>query len=349
MIELQDIGGGKAPKNGAAKKILSRIKSIDSDEKEGLDALPSLYPENAERKTPSIFKAEKTEAQSAAENAPVFRKEEEALKTGAALETPSVFETAKKENAPETGECPASIFDAETEKTEEDGETGQPPGAPQTRRTEEGKTTTGIRGLDDLLEGGIPTGSLVLLRGATGSGKTIFATQFIANGADIGEPGVFLSLAEPAESIRKSAALLGLDLEEKQRRGKLAVISRETRGNDFSRAFGGEAHYAAKNLGARRIAVDALSPPDGAEGDEWKAAAAELCRKLHGLGATAVVTITAPEDAGPLGIEHLFDGEILLRKTGGARMLEIRKMRRTSHDFAPHEYTIGNDGISILY
>jgi len=51
---------------------------------------------------------------------------------------------------------------------------------------------TGIPGLDNMMEGGLPKPSLILLAGDAGAGKTTFCTQFLCKGADLGERGLYL-------------------------------------------------------------------------------------------------------------------------------------------------------------
>jgi len=51
---------------------------------------------------------------------------------------------------------------------------------------------TGIPGLDNMMEGGLPRPSLILLAGDAGAGKTTFCTQFLCKGADLGEHGLCL-------------------------------------------------------------------------------------------------------------------------------------------------------------
>ena len=53
---------------------------------------------------------------------------------------------------------------------------------------------TGISGMDNLMEGGIPEKSLVLLSGSAGTGKTIFAFQWLVTGALANEPGVYVAM-----------------------------------------------------------------------------------------------------------------------------------------------------------
>ena len=63
---------------------------------------------------------------------------------------------------------------------------------------------TGIEELDVILGGGIPTGSTVLVVGSSGSGKTTLAMQFLINGAQKGERGVFFTITEPLFKLTKN-------------------------------------------------------------------------------------------------------------------------------------------------
>lgn len=63
---------------------------------------------------------------------------------------------------------------------------------------------TGIEQLDDMLNGGIPTGSTVLTVGSSGSGKTTMCMQFLINGAKMGERGVFFTITEPLFKLTKN-------------------------------------------------------------------------------------------------------------------------------------------------
>jgi len=59
-----------------------------------------------------------------------------------------------------------------------------------------GQVPTGVDGLDQLIEGGFQRGSLILLAGNTGTGKTVFGAKFLCKGVDLGETGVYVSFAE---------------------------------------------------------------------------------------------------------------------------------------------------------
>jgi circadian clock protein KaiC len=80
---------------------------------------------------------------------------------------------------------------------------------PRSRR-ELPKTLTGIRGLDDITRGGLPRGRPTLICGGPGSGKTLLALTFLANGALLfDEPGVLLTFEENAEEMASEAAFAG--------------------------------------------------------------------------------------------------------------------------------------------
>ena len=68
------------------------------------------------------------------------------------------------------------------------------------------RAKTGIPGFDELVGGGIPRGRTVLLAGGSGTGKTIFGTQFLYNGALMGENGLYLTLEEKPKNIRREMA-----------------------------------------------------------------------------------------------------------------------------------------------
>ena len=63
------------------------------------------------------------------------------------------------------------------------------------------RCATGIDGLDDILEGGIPVGNTLLISGPCGSGKTTLATEILNNGAKMGETGAFISVSDPVKRV----------------------------------------------------------------------------------------------------------------------------------------------------
>src|SRR5512142_2047544 len=76
------------------------------------------------------------------------------------------------------------------------------------------KSPTGITGLDEITNGGLPKGRPTLVCGAAGCGKTLFGLEFLVRGAtQYNEPGVFMSFEESTQDLAKNAASLGFDLD----------------------------------------------------------------------------------------------------------------------------------------
>lgn len=99
------------------------------------------------------------------------------------------------------------------------GMTGKKPIPPSNRRL-----STGIAGLDSLLDGGIPEGDSVLVAGPSGAGKSVIATQFLAEGVRQGEPGIAAVFEERPQGYAERANSFGLDLSTPQQEGLLTIL-----------------------------------------------------------------------------------------------------------------------------
>ncbi len=86
------------------------------------------------------------------------------------------------------------------------------------------KIPTGIRGLDAILDGGLPRGRMTVLAGGPGSGKTVLALEFLYRGALAGEPGIFITFEEAAEDLRANAAAMGMDVAPLEASGMLRIM-----------------------------------------------------------------------------------------------------------------------------
>jgi len=97
---------------------------------------------------------------------------------------------------------------------------------PQVFGTPQGisKVPTGIQGLDELTGGGPPRGRSTVVIGTAGSGKTVFAMQYIVKGAlESAEPGVFVSFDESADKLSENFVSIGWDLKRMQEEGLVAI------------------------------------------------------------------------------------------------------------------------------
>jgi circadian clock protein KaiC len=86
------------------------------------------------------------------------------------------------------------------------------------------KSPTGIQGLDEITDGGLPQGRPTLICGGAGCGKTLLAMEFLVRGAtQFNEPGVFMSFEETAKDLTQNVASLGFDLKDLIARKKMVL------------------------------------------------------------------------------------------------------------------------------
>src|SRR5688500_8280989 len=128
------------------------------------------------------------------------------------------------------------------------------------------KIATGISSFDTIAKGGLPRNRTTLISGTAGSGKTIFAVQFLAAGMEKGAPGVFVTFEESAADIRKNMLSFGWDLAKWEEEGLLAFVdaspdpeidSVESGSFDLG-ALLARVKHAVKKVKAERVAVDSL-------------------------------------------------------------------------------------------
>lgn len=82
-----------------------------------------------------------------------------------------------------------------------------PVAGPPSLLTGPAKAPTGIRGFDEITNGGLPRGRPTLVTGAAGSGKSLFGIEFLVRGArDDGEPGVLLAFEEAQDDLVTNVA-----------------------------------------------------------------------------------------------------------------------------------------------
>ena len=86
------------------------------------------------------------------------------------------------------------------------------------------RVTTGIKGLDEMLHGGLPKGRTILVVGSPGSGKTTLAMQFLVGGGNLDEPGLYISLEEKPERMKANLSSFGWNLDTLEHDGKITFI-----------------------------------------------------------------------------------------------------------------------------
>jgi circadian clock protein KaiC len=226
------------------------------------------------------------------------------------------------------------------------------------------KAPTGIKGLDEVANGGLPKGRPTLVAGGPGSGKTLMAMEFLVHGAEeYGEPGVFVAFEETAEELAKNVGSLGFDLNRLVSEKKLSVdyvyIERseieETGEYDLDGLFV-RLGYAIDTIKAKRVVLDTIEVLFASLPNETilRAELRRLFRWLKDKGVTTV--ITGERGDGTLtrhGLEeYVADCVIVLdhRVTDqlSTRRLRVLKYRGSSHGTNEYPFLIGDTGISVL-
>jgi len=223
------------------------------------------------------------------------------------------------------------------------------------------KIKTGISGFDALVDGGFPKGRTVLLSGMPGTGKTIFALQFIYNGAtQFKEKGLYISLEENADSLKRQAALFGLNLEQPEKEGLLRIV--EIPAKNITERTAKEIIQMAQKGNYTRLVIDSLStlaintPTLGPISDITEIAIKRfIYHFIHELRGEVTSLLISHSLHGELSgdkvSEFVCDGIIHITSdaVGGdySRSLIIKKMREVKHDEDIHALEISKKGIVI--
>lgn len=239
------------------------------------------------------------------------------------------------------------------------------------------KVVSGIPGLDELVDGGLPEGRVILVIGGPGTGKTILCGQFLHNGIYNGqENGIFVTLDESKEHFYSEMLQFGWDFQKAQEEGKFALIDatrisrvsmlKEKLYKEESRSLRGKQlpidklieNLQAKisAVGAKRVVVDTLAAltfrfPDPID---RRSAMMDLIESLSDLGVTSLVTT----ELGYLGLqrkaldeEFLVHGVIMMQTLfSGAtttRAIQVEKMRGAKVNPSLVPYSIDQNGIEI--
>ena len=219
--------------------------------------------------------------------------------------------------------------------------------------TEARRVSMGIPGLDDMLGGGLPAGYSMLVVGPSGSGKTILVTEFLAEGARRGEPGVIAAFE------KSPSQLMNNKLNELVKAGHVGVI--DTRSLDLS--IDETLHDLIEMINrmqARRVVIDSLSgfelalAPEFSE--DFRGSLYRMVAELTGMGVTILMT-SELEDRytdlrfSPFGSAFLADGILVQRYVEIAgqfkRVFSVVKIRGSDHSKDIRLFDITDEGIVI--
>jgi KaiC/GvpD/RAD55 family RecA-like ATPase len=240
------------------------------------------------------------------------------------------------------------------------------------------KIATGIQGLDELISGGFPEGRTILVVGGPGTGKTIFAAQFLYKGIyEHNENGVFVSLDESKNHFYSEMQQFGWDFKKAEEERKFAYIDatrmsrvamlKEKLYKEETRALRGkqlsidklieELQAKIQWVDAKRVAVDTLAAllyrfPDPVE---RRTAVVDLIESLSDLGVTNVITTELGHlslERSALEEEYLVHGVVMMQTlfSGGTttRAIQVEKMRgaKVNPNLVP--YSIDKNGIEVF-
>jgi len=220
------------------------------------------------------------------------------------------------------------------------------------------RVSTGIAGMDDLIEGGFPRGSLIVLAGSPGSGKTIASAQFIYHGVtNLNEKGVYVSFAERRETFFDNMRRFGFDFEILERKGKFKFLDMMTCDESAAVSTLEMAIGEVSSIRAKRLVVDSFSAMAQAFKKKIDARIIlHLLEKMMRLtNCTTLLLVEIPTGQATIGFgieEFVADGIVLFEtieeKTGIRKRAIIRKMRGTNHNMNYSNIVISPNGISLI-
>lgn len=237
------------------------------------------------------------------------------------------------------------------------------------------RVKTGINGLDELIGGGLPKSSSILLSGEAGTGKTIFSLQYIYQGAkDYGEPGIYVTFEESPDELRREALQFGWDLKKFEESGKIAILDAASlrvgvpteekfhvKSDVDIKSLLSKLYEIAVHIKAKRIVIDSLPAFFYSKDTEkMREDIYMVGRVLTETKATSILITEMLTSRGysRLGFEefitrgvitmHLVEGEKTMpRMAEYKRTIFVRKMRETNHKIKQYPFSITDEGVVV--
>lgn len=230
------------------------------------------------------------------------------------------------------------------------------------------RCVTGIVELDQVLRGGVPKGNVVLLAGGSGMGKTTLALEFLAHGAEQGEPGLLLTVTESVAVIRRNCLEYAFMQAGFLDDGRIRIVDLravlQRMGMDPGHGELSEPSVLAEALeaivreyGIKRLVVDSITAICQRLGQAGKIRdfVFRLGLGLQDLGCTTLLTSETPpreQRYSMFGVEEFIaDGIVFLseveRNNDLIRTLQVIKMRGTEHSRAKFMMDISEFGIGL--
>jgi circadian clock protein KaiC len=220
------------------------------------------------------------------------------------------------------------------------------------------RLSVGVPALDEMMGGGIPAGDSIMVSGPTGSGKSILATQFVAEGYQRGECAVIAVFEEDPNAYIRRAVNLGLPLAEMVAAGKLEVMYLTPIDLSVDETLQ-EIRLRINRLGATRVVIDSMSGFEVALAptfrQDFREAYYRLLRAITSLGITVMSTVEVWESEylrfAPFNVSFLADDIVAMRyiELHGElkKVLSVIKMRSSAHSTELRQYDLTAGGMKI--
>ncbi len=221
------------------------------------------------------------------------------------------------------------------------------------------RITTGISGLDEMLNGGIPKGHVFTVLGTFGTGKTTFALQYLWEGIQKDEKCIFISLEEGKEEIVKTGRSYGWDFQPYLDNNQIVVekLSPADAKATINRLKSDLPRFI-EEFGADRIVIDSVSLLNmlSDEPREKRERLFELCQMVKKVKATTMLTAEVKDENHRSSrdglVEYTVDGVILLMynqlDSQEVQMsIQVIKMRRIEHSRKIKPYEITDNGLVV--
>ncbi|MEO6626432.1 MAG: circadian clock protein KaiC [Burkholderiaceae bacterium] len=226
------------------------------------------------------------------------------------------------------------------------------------------KCLTGIKGFDEITEGGIPRDRITLLCGGTGTGKTLLGVDFLINGAiRYNEPGVFMSFEETEDELYKDVASLNLNLQALVAEKKILLdyVLLERRDIQEAGEFNLEGLFvrlelAIDSIKAKRVVLDSIESLFAGVSDAGilRLEIKRLFRWLKDKKVTALITGELQQGSFTRhGLEEYISDCIILvdnrvREQIATRRIRVIKYRGSNHGTNEYPFVIDKGGLSVI-
>jgi KaiC/GvpD/RAD55 family RecA-like ATPase len=242
------------------------------------------------------------------------------------------------------------------------------------------RLSSGVKGLDDILEGGFPKARTILIVGSPGSGKTILAIQFLRAGALKGERSIYVTFDERPEQVKENMSAFSWDLDRLEAEGKIMFVdatpfrrmkTAATSGPEGRaglltvdalpeitlRALVENVRRLAEEEDVTRLVIDPITSLSVRYQSPVKRRRAMLMLfdALSSTGATCLVTseLRTSMLTRKFQLEEYLSQGVVLMRTGihegnVVRAVQVEKMRGIAHDTQLRPYLIGQNGIEVF-